>query len=85
SQTARYPKFLATNASSFIPYLPQVFGLTIAKILGSSVLSSIILGRLCNLLAYALLIRLAIKKAKGKELLFASLGMLPMSVYLASS
>ena len=57
----------------------------ISKILGLSVLSSIILGRLCNLLVYAFLIRLAIKKAKGKELLFASLGMLPMSVYLASS
>ena len=85
SKTARYPKFLATNASSFIPYLPQVLGLIISKILGLSVLSSIILGRLCNLLVYAFLIKVAIKKAKGKELLFASLGMLPMSVYLASS
>lgn len=85
SDKSYYPKFVATNASSFVPYLPQVTGILIAKFLGLSVFASIILGRLSNLIVYALLVRLAIKKSNGKELLFATVAMLPISIYLASS
>ena len=85
SDKAYYPQFVATNASSFVPYLPQVVGILIAKILGLSVFASILLGRLSNLIVYSLLVRLAIKKSNGKELLFSTIAMIPMAVYLASS
>ena len=85
SDKAYYPQFVATNASSFVPYLPQVVGILIAKVLGLSVFASIVLGRLSNLIVYSLLVRLAIKKSNGKELLFSTIAMMPMAVYLASS
>lgn len=77
--------FIVTNASSFIPYIPQVIGVWIARILGLSLLWLVILGRFCNLVCYALITRLAIKKAKGFEILFGSIALLPMCVYLAAS
>ena len=77
--------FIVTNASSFIPYIPQVIGIWIARILGLSLLWLVILGRFCNLVCYALITRLAIKKAKGFEILFGSISLLPMCVYLAAS
>lgn len=77
--------FIVTNASSFIPYIPQVIGIWIARILGLSLLWLVILGRFCNLVCYALITRLAIKKAKGFEILFGSIALLPMCVYLAAS
>ncbi len=77
--------FIVTNASSFIPYIPQVIGIWIARILGLSLLWLVILGRFCNLVCYALITRLAIKKAKGFEILFGTIALLPMCVYLAAS
>ena len=77
--------FIVTNASSFIPYIPQAIGIWIARILGLSLLWLVILGRFCNLVCYALITRLAIKKAKGFEILFGAIALLPMCVYLAAS
>ena len=77
--------FIVTNASSFIPYIPQVIGIWIARIFGLSLLWLVILGRFCNLVCYALITRLAIKKAKGFEILFGAIALLPMCVYLAAS
>lgn len=62
-----------------------MIGIWIARILGLSLLWLVILGRFCNLVCYALITRLAIKKAKGFEILFASIALLPMCVYLAAS
>ncbi|MBF0780249.1 MULTISPECIES: DUF2142 domain-containing protein [unclassified Granulicatella] len=78
-------KLYATNASSFVPYLPQVTGITIARLFNQSVGVSILLGRFFNLLCYACLIWLAIKKAGELGVLFAILGLMPMSIYLAAS
>ena len=49
--------FIVTNASSFIPYIPQAIGIWIARILGLSLLWLVILGRFCNLVCYALITR----------------------------
>ncbi|MFQ8817552.1 MAG: DUF2142 domain-containing protein [Streptococcus thermophilus] len=62
-----------------------MIGVWIARILGLSLLWLVILGRFCNLVCYALITRLAIKKAKGFEILFGSIALLPMCVYLAAS
>lgn len=51
-----------TNGYSFISYIPQTLGIIIARLLHLSVLGSIFLGRFFNLLVFALLVRLAIKK-----------------------
>ena len=56
--------FIVTNASSFIPYIPQAIGIWIARILGLSLLWLVILGRFCNLVCYALITRLAIKESQ---------------------
>ena len=77
--------FVATNASSFLPYIPQAIGIWIARLLGLSVLWLVILGRFSNLICYALITRLAMKKAKGFELLFGTVALLPMCIYIASS
>lgn len=62
-----------------------MIGIWIARILGLSLLWLVILGRFCNLVCYALITRLAIKKAKGFEILFGTIALLPMCVYLAAS
>ena len=74
-----------TNGYSFISYIPQTLGIIIARLLHLSVLGSIFLGRFFNLLVFALLVRLAIKKAGDKQLIFSLLAIIPINIYIAAS
>lgn len=50
-----------TNAYYSISYLPQAFGICLGNFLNLPVIVTYYLGRICNLLVYALLIFLALK------------------------
>lgn len=74
-----------TNAYSFIGYIPQAVGVYLGKVLHLNLLSIFYLGRMMNVLAYALLSALAIKLAKGWEIPIATVALIPISVYISGS
>ncbi|WP_029743419.1 DUF2142 domain-containing protein [Streptococcus suis] len=80
-----YSGIVKTNGYAFISYLPQATGILIARLFRLSISASIILGRFLNLLVYALLVRLAIKKAATNKYVLGTVALLPMSVYIAAS
>lgn len=70
---------------STVAYFPQVLGITIARILGTSNLMLLFMGRFFALLFYIALVTLAIRFIPfGKAAMFA-VGMFPMSMHLAAS
>ncbi len=75
----------ATNAYAFISYLPQAFGIGLGRLINFSVLWSFYLGRITNLLFYAVMISLAIKLTPVFKQLFFVVGTIPMGVYIAAS
>lgn len=77
--------FRATNAYSFISYIPQVTGILIAKGLNLSAGHIFYLGRIMNALFYALLVVIAVKlSGRFKQLMFL-MSTLPMNIVLAGS
>lgn len=75
----------ATNAYSFISYIPQAAGIGFGRLVNFSVLWSFYLGRMTNLLAYAVLICMAIKITPIFKNYFFVVGTIPMGVYIAAS
>lgn len=66
-------------------YIPQILGISLARILKLNSMGLITLGKLLNLIAYALLLSYAIYLLPfGKKILFAA-ALLPMSVHLGAS
>ena len=80
-----YSGIVKTNGYAFISYIPQAAGILIARLFSLSISASIVLGRFLNLLVYALLVRLAIKKAATNKYVLGTVALLPMSVYIAAS
>ena len=80
-----YSGIVKTNGYAFISYMPQAAGILIARLFSLSISASIVLGRFLNLLVYALLVRLAIKKAATNKYVLGTVALLPMSVYIAAS
>lgn len=70
---------------NFILYLPSATGMTFAKLLGGSIADVYIVGRLFNLIAYALIIILILKILPYKHKIFFIIYMLPFSLLLAAS
>lgn len=68
-----------------VPYLPQALGIGIGRIFGLSPLMLFYLGRLFNLLAAVLLIFIAIRTAPSFKWVFFLIGVMPMTLYQASS
>lgn len=81
-----YDKVSKNYASSnnFIPYIPQAIGFNIAKIFGSNI-AIVILGRFFNLLAYALMVRYALKKTPLFKIPLSIVAIMPMSLFIAAS
>ena len=69
----------------FIGYLPQAFGVFIAKLLDLNVMWMLWLARICNLLFYACVISLAIKKTPVLKIPLMVISCLPISLYQAAS
>ena len=69
----------------FIGYLPQAFGIFIAKLLDLNVMWMLWLARICNLLFYAGVISLAIKKTPVLKIPLMVIACLPITIYQAAS
>lgn len=67
-----------------IAYIPSAIGIIIAKGLHLSFIHTFMAGKLFNLLFYVLLMYFAIKKLKYGKILFATLGLIPSNIFMAS-
>lgn len=78
-----YPPSFSQNP--FYGYILSGFGIILAKLLDLSVIWAMWLGRICNLLLYALICALAIKKAPVHKMTLLVISCLPLSIYQAGS
>ncbi len=81
-------EFVAFPGSAFyspLPYLPQVLGIAIGRVIGLGPLYLFYLGRLFNCLAALALVVLAVKSIPFAEELVILVGLLPMSLFLYAS
>lgn len=69
----------------FYGYIPQAIGMDIAKILNLNTIWLLWLGRICNLILYASLISLAVKKTPILKIPLIVMSCIPLTIYQASS
>lgn len=75
----------AFEQNPFYGYLPQAIGIFIAKLFDMNVIWMLWLGRIFNLISYAFLISLAIKKTPVLKLPLLAVACIPLSIYQAAS
>lgn len=75
----------AFEQNPFFGYLPQAIGIFLAKLLDLNVIWLLWLARICNLIFYAGVVSLAIKKAPVLKLPLLAVACIPISMYQASS
>lgn len=75
----------ATNAYSFISYIPQAIGIELGRLVNLSVLWTFYLGRMINVLFYAIMVSMAIRLAPVFKKMFFVVGAIPMAIYIAAS
>ncbi|WP_423215716.1 DUF2142 domain-containing protein [Streptococcus equinus] len=78
-------RLTVTNAYYIFGYLPQAIGLKIGNILDISIIFSYLLGRIFNVIAYAILIFIAINISGKLAQIISVASLLPMNIYLAGS
>ncbi len=67
-----------------IGYLPVAIGIVLGRALQLPFSVVFVLGKICNLITYVLLIYLAIRRLKTGKMILASIALLPICVFLAS-
>lgn len=75
----------AFEQNPFYGYLPQALGMVVAKLLDLNVIWLMWLGRIFNLIFYAGVISLAVKKAPILKMPLLAVACIPISIYQASS
>jgi uncharacterized membrane protein len=75
----------AFEQNPFYGYLPQAIGVFIAKLFDMNVIWMLWLGRIFNLIFYAGIISLAVKKAPVLKIPLLSVACIPISIYQAAS
>lgn len=81
----------ATDTARSLPrykklvYIPAAIGLLLGRALHLPYHMTFILGRWCNLLLYAIVIYLALKKLKSGKMIAAVIALLPPNIFMASS
>lgn len=75
----------AFEQNPFFGYLPQAIGIFLAKLLDLNVIWILWLARICNLIFYAGIVSLAIKKTPALKLPLLAVACIPISMYQASS
>ena len=75
----------AFEQNPFFGYLPQAIGVFLAKLLDLNVIWILWLSRICNLIFYAGVVSLAIKKTPALKLPLLAVACIPISMYQASS
>lgn len=78
-------RLTVTNAYYIFGYLPQAFGLKIGNLLNISIAFSYLLGRIFNVIVYAILIFIAVKISGQLAQIISVSSLLPMNIYLAGS
>lgn len=68
-----------------VAYLFPALGILIARLLGGSIIDLYIMGRFFNLILYCILVCIAIKILPCKKNVFATVGLMPISLVLAST
>lgn len=68
-----------------ISYFPQAVGLLVGRWLHLNIVYTFLLGRICNVFAYAILAYFAVKISKRLEQIMALVVLMPMSIYLSGS
>ena len=75
----------AFEQNPFYGYLPQAIGIFIAKLFDMNVIWMLWLGRIFNLICYAGIISLAVKKSPILKIPLLSVACIPISIYQAAS
>ena len=75
----------AFEQNPFFGYLPQAVGIFIAKLLDLNVIWILWLARICNLLFYAAVVSIAIRKTPVLKIPLLAVSCIPISMYQASS
>ena len=75
----------AFEQNPFFGYLPQAVGIFIAKLLDLNVIWILWLARICNLLFYAAVVSIAIRKTPVLKIPLLAVSCIPISIYQASS
>lgn len=75
----------AFEQNPFFGYLPQAVGIFIAKLLDLNIIWMLWLGRICNLICYAGLVSLAIRKTPYLKLPLFAVACIPIAIYQAAS
>lgn len=80
-----YLRGSAFEQNPFYGYLPQAIGILVAKLLNLNVIWILWLGRIFNLIFYASIVSLAIKKAPCLKLPLIGVACIPVSIYHGAS
>ena len=75
----------AFEQNPFFGYLPQAIGIFMAKLLDLNVIWILWLARICNLLVYAGLVSIAIRKTPVLKIPLLAVACIPITLYQASS
>ena len=70
---------------SAILYIPSAIGMALARVMGGSIIDMYILGRIFNLIAYGVLICIALKLLPYKKNIFSAIFLMPMMLVLAGT
>jgi len=80
-----YPTSLLPPQGYYAYYIPQIIGISLAKILNMNFYGVFYAGRICNLLFYALCVYITIKKTPIHKVLFGVIACLPIFIQQAAS
>lgn len=81
----RFFDFSSSAVYSPVNYIPQAVGILLGNLFYSSVAVMVYVGRLFNLIAYVVMLYLAIRTATRGKWVFVVVGLLPMAMQQASS
>jgi len=84
-RVTQFTAFPNTGHYSPIPHIPQAAGIFLGRILNLPVIFIFYLGRLFNLIAWTILLFIAIKNIPVYNWLLTLLALMPMTIYLAAS
>ena len=85
SSTYKFFDFSSSAVYSPVNYIPQSVGIFIGNLLHPSVAVMVYMGRIFNLVAYIIMLYVAIKTATRGKWVYVVVGLLPMAVQQASS
>ena len=75
----------AFEQNPFFGYLPQAIGIFFAKLLDLNIIWMMWLGRICNLICFAGLVSLAVRKAPVLKMPLLAVSCIPITIYQAAS